>query len=254
MPANESNHTLFSLGRGHEAESLGEFSGYLNPSDLVRMPIGRRLLSATATTEVRERFAQFALAWDVAGWDTFTPPRRGTLVPDSKPRLAEWTPYEHRKNIYAFDDGHWFAWIATDHPQWHKLGLGRDGTVIERPVARTYGPEYTRTQGLDLPQLAAWIMAEATTRLGHLDLTFSARVQPGSSSDDPIIDLTVHTGHEVDGEAVTAELEAIAHAHNWSNPCDPEDRRFTFSVPLFDNFSEAVPGQIDVIDADPYED
>ncbi|NKQ57324.1 hypothetical protein HFP15_31105 [Amycolatopsis sp. K13G38] len=253
MPDTETphTHTLFALGRGEHAEPLGGFGGYLAPAELVRVPIGRQLLAASTATEVRERFARFALAWDVAGYDTFNRTRREPRIPSSVPGRADWVPYEHRRDIYAFDDGTWFLWIATDYPQWHRLSFKPDGTIHEEPVARIYGTDYARTHGLDLPQLAAWIMGAATERLANSDLALSALVHTGENQDEPAIHFTVHNGHDSDRGLVTAELESIAQTHNWSNPCDPDDRRFT----LCTGHPQAVAlGEILIVEDEPYDE
>lgn len=74
---------------------------------------------------------------DVAGYDTLTRTPREPRIPSNASRRADWMPYEHRRDVYAFKP---------------------DGTVHEEPVARIYGTDYARTHGLNLPQLAAWIM------------------------------------------------------------------------------------------------
>src|SRR5699024_7991751 len=146
-------HTLFALGRGAFAQPLGAFGGFVTPDDVARFPIGRQLLASTTPDEVRDRFARFALAWDVAGFDTFARTFGNAAVPEATIPHADWVPHKNRCDIYAFDDGQWFHWISTDHSQWLRLTLADDGTVTEQPVARVYGADYARTKGLDLAPL-----------------------------------------------------------------------------------------------------
>lgn len=240
-------HTLFALGRGADAQPLGAFGGFVAPDDVARFPIGRQLLASTATAEVRDRFARFALVWDVAGFDTFARTPGKVSVPEAAIHRADWVPYENRCDIYAFDEGEWFHWIASDYPQWLRLTLADNGTVTEDPVARVYGSEYARTQGLDLATLAAWIMGAATTRLDCPDVAFSARVDTGVASEEPAIHLSVHTGQPDELGVILAELESIAQSCNWSNPCDPEDRRFDWCAPCVEVADGMQPGEMVVV-------
>lgn len=227
-------HTLFALGRGAHAQPLGGFSRFVAPDDVAQFPIGRQLFASTAPNEVRDRFARFALAWDVAGFDTFARTSGKAAVPEATVHRADWVPHESRCDIYAFDDAQWFHWIATDYPQWLRLALADDGTVTEQPVARVYGTDYARTQGLDLAQLAAWIMGAATTRLDRPDVAFSACVDAGVATGEPVIHLAVHHAQPDELGVISAELESIAQSCNWSNPCDPADWRFDWCAPCVD--------------------
>ncbi|QGK70306.1 hypothetical protein GIY23_12915 [Allosaccharopolyspora coralli] len=229
----ENSRTLFTLGRGPQAEPLGAFDNYRAPDALARLPIGWLLLAATSTTQVRERFARFALAWDVAGFDLFTPPpTTGRIdVPDGTPRRTEWIPPAHRRMIYAFDHNQWFFWDADDHPQWHQLTVGPDRHVQEHPTARTYGAEYPLTQGLDPTQLAVWITAAATAHLNTpSDAMLGVQVHTGESLATPELHFIIHTGHNDCADALADAINTLAGEHNWSNPCHPDDRRFTHSI------------------------
>ncbi|WP_020501014.1 hypothetical protein [Sciscionella marina] len=240
-------HTLFALGRGAFAQPLGAFGGFVTPDDVARFPIGRQLLASTTPDEVRDRFARFALAWDVAGFDTFARTFGNAAVPEATIHHADWVPHKNRCDIYAFDDGQWFHWISTDHSQWLRLTLADDGTVTEQPVARVYGADYARTKGLDLAPLAAWIMGAATTRLDRPDLVLSAYVDTGAATGEPVIHLVVHNGQPDELGVISAELESIAESCNWSNPCAPEDRRFDWCAPCVDLVDGMQPGEMVVV-------
>ncbi|WP_338596927.1 hypothetical protein [Saccharopolyspora sp. SCSIO 74807] len=239
-------NTLFALGRGADAQPLGAFGGFVVPDDMARFPIGRQLLASTAAADVRDLFTRFALAWDVAGFDTFAPTFGKAAVPEATAGRADWIPHEDRCNVYAFDDGQWFHWIATDYPQWYWLTLA-GGVVTEQPVNRVYGTDYARTHGLDMPCLAAWIMGAATTRLNRPDAAFSADVDTGETTAEPIIHLKVHHGQPDELDAISAELESIAQSCNWSNPCDPEDRRFDWCTPCTHKTGAMHPGDMFIV-------
>lgn len=224
-------HTLSALDHGAYAQPLGAFGGFVAPDDVTRFPIGRQLLASTVPDEVRDRFARFALAWDVAGFDTFARTPGKVAVPEATIHRADCVPHENRCDIYALNDSQWFHAIATDYPQWFRLSLADDGTVTEQPVARVYGSDYGRTERLDLPPLAAWIMGVPRTRLDRADLAFSACVDTGAETGEPAIHLAVHNGHSDQLSVISAEMESIAQSCNWSNPYDPEDRRFDWCVP-----------------------
>lgn len=250
------NHTLFALSHGDLAEALGEFSEFVGPHDLLKLPVGRAMLTAANLDDARESFLRFATAWDSGGFDTFTPPtaekpRLPARGPDAPPQPAGWVPYEQRQDVYLHHAGRWFLWLADDHPQWHELSLTDDG-VRPHPVARVYGASYETTRRLDLGQLAVWIMGEASARVHWRRFEFSAHVHPGGAFYEPSIEITVHGAPEVEAASVATELDVIAQRHNWSNPCDPEDQRFRFTsrtVPSgADDRRSPQPGQITIAD------
>ncbi|MBA0127284.1 hypothetical protein H0B56_17170 [Haloechinothrix sp. YIM 98757] len=243
-------HTVFALGRGDQAELLGAFAGYLTPNDLVRLPIGRQVLASTTATDVRDHFARFALAWDVAGLDTFIRACADPHIPDAAPCHADQVADTRRRDVYAFDDGQWYHWSTAGHPQWHHLTLAANSTVIEHPVARSYGTDYVHTRSLDLPHLAAWIMGAATERLARSDVQLSARVHTEPTEDGTTIHLIVHNAHGGDLDWVSTELQSIARACNWTNPCDPGDRRFGWCAPCTDGPIATLPGEIVIVPAD----
>ncbi|WP_031470556.1 hypothetical protein [Sciscionella sediminilitoris] len=208
-------HTLFALGRGAHAQPLGTFGGFLAPDDVARFPIGRQLLASTAPNEVRDRFARFALAWDVAGFDTFTRASGKDAIPEATVHRADWVPHESCCDIYAFDDGQWFHWIATDYPQWLLLTLAENGTVTEHPVSlASTAPTMPGLKGWIWPSLrpGSW----APPRRG-----WTARMWPSP----------VHHAQPDELGVISAELESIAQSCNWSNPYDAEDWRFDWCAP-----------------------
>lgn len=253
MSTTEANHTVFTLGRGSDAEALGEFRDYLPPEGLISLPVGQELLTATTTAQVRTCFARFALAWDVAGCSPFTPPQSNTHVPAATPHPVPWVPYAQRQDVYAFDEGRWFLWQALDAPQWHTATLSDPGSVVTHPTARVYGRSYTQTEGLRLDHLAMWIMAEVTARLDRRGLTLSACVHLGGNLTEPSIHLTAHGTPPDQISGLAAELDRIAQAHNWSNPCDADDIRFHFSVSRADA-ATSPGGQLCVITDDDFAD
>lgn len=256
------NHTLFALGHGDLAEALGEFSEFVGPDDLLKLPVGRAMLAAPNVEEARESFVRFATAWDSGGFDTFLPPaaeKRQFPVrgPDAPHHPVGWVPYEERQDIYLYHAGRWFLWLADDHPQWHELTL-TDSGLRRHPVTRIYGTSYETTCRLDLGQLAVWIMAEASVRVHWRGFGFSAHVHPGGTFHEPSIEITVHGVPEAEAASVATELDVIAEGHNWSNPCDPDDHRFRFISRMVpsgaDDRRSPRPGQITIADDDDDDD
>lgn len=215
--------TMFVLGRGQHARPLAAFSEHVAPQDLGRLPIGRKLLTASTTAEVRDHIGRFAYAWHAAELGTIVTAFCALTVPGPEPAIADRPDTdEDRYDLYAFDAGQWWHWPSTDAPQWHSLTIDQHGAVSLVPAARIYGPDYARTAGLSLPGLAAWIMGATTA---SVEATLSAAVDV----DDADIHITVHSGHHFG--AITAELHRIAEASNWSNPHDARDRRFHPCIP-----------------------
>lgn len=230
MSTREPNHTVFVLGSGKHSEPLGEFSTFLTGEEIAAWPIGRKLLAATDPATVRALFALFARAVDAGGVAAYTDTRLENEV--SVPQTASWTPYAHRQDVYAFDDGQWFVWRASeDDPQWYALALCGNTVVEEHPVARCYGARYRHTQGLELPELAAWILGEASIRLEPTAVGCMAYIVTEDEA-SPTLYLLVHAGSDSDPESVRTEVHRIAETHNWSNPCAPQDVRFHTTVEI----------------------
>lgn len=236
MNREQRNHTLFAIDTGPNVEVLGEYPNYLTPGELVTLPTGRTMLTARTVPEVRQSFGRLAVAWEAGGLGAFAVPdeRRHPLPPgpETPPEGVGWVPDGQRQDVYLYRDGTWFLWKATDYPQWHTLTVVGNNPPRCHPINRAYGASYELTRHLDLGQLAVWILAEATARAHWRTFPFSAHVIPGTDVDSPRIDIAVYGVPYAQRPEIATELEVIAARHNWSNPCDPDDERFRFTVRL----------------------
>lgn len=152
------------------------------------------------------------------------------------------------------------------HHQTVRLELRYDATSANH--GRCYGSSYPDTAGLDLPQLAERLMAELVTRSADPDsglpahASYSAAVNPPRRTivlavfgltDEEIYD---HSDAPA-GSVITHHAQPILDAHNWTNPGDPNDHRFTTTLVAFDQAGQTRlidqgrgPGSVCVITTD----
>lgn len=242
-PATTANHTGLFTGRGDTSTPIGLLFAHTDtpppdPATVARIPIARRLLTATTEHDYRAALVAFAAAWRAGGFgDTLcdhTDPRPdlGTCPPADGSTTGHWAG-----TAYTFDDGQ--VLYYRPHPgrrrggQWHTITLTdpRDSAIGVTPASRRYGESYRDTAGLDLPNLTAWIMG-VLTGSGRAAVRYAAAVNPARAEiklylygldDTPggdSHDRAASVHHALD------HVEAVTTSHNWTNPHDDEDHRF----------------------------
>jgi hypothetical protein len=240
-----SGMAAFFTGRGDTSTPHGLITAHTpnpapDPATIAALPVGRRLLTATTAEDFHTALAAFATAWRAAGFGDATtdhtepPPALGTCAPPDGDNSGRFPG-----PVYAFD-GDRVLYYQPDrsHPtpnrgRWHILTLTTtdEGTAVDlAPATRRHGESYLDTEALDLPQLAVWLMADLT----HLARDTTSAVPPQSR-----FAVAVNTARaEIrlyhygltdadDGRGAWAAVAAAAAAHNWTNPHDNGDRRFT---------------------------
>jgi hypothetical protein len=182
---------------------------------------------------------------------------------------------------YAFSDGRVWWWRAGG---WHTITVtdnaGHDlatmtaavdcpvGGVRVSPASRQYGESYLATQTLDLPQLAVWIMAELVAYTADPDYGLAPQFRYGALVNPTRRELRITVfGMTDDQRGKTPECtpgpvmrllaSPIVHAHNWTNPADYRDYRFTHTVTIADERDQRRerarhrgPGTVTVIGTD----
>ncbi|SFB53251.1 hypothetical protein SAMN05216266_1173 [Amycolatopsis marina] len=230
------------LGRGDTSTPIGLLSTYPDtpppdPATVATLPIGRQLLTATTERDYRAAFVAFAAAWRAGGFgdshcDHTDPlPDPGTCPPPYGDNTDHWA-----RTAYTFDDGQ--VLYYRPHPdrrrggQWHTITLTDSGaSAVElTPASRRYGESYRDTAGLDLANLAAWIMG-TLTGAAMAGVRYAAAVNPARAE----IKLYLYGLDDTPGDGddratrVRAALDHVttvtAH-HNWTNPHDDCDHRF----------------------------
>ncbi|GAA1937861.1 hypothetical protein [Amycolatopsis minnesotensis] len=248
-----SGYAGFFTGRGDTSTAHGLAVAYTpdpppEPATLALLPVGRRLLSATTEHDYLDALGAFVTGWRAAGCGDATsdhadpPPALGTCPPADGDHGGHWSGA-----AYTFDNGEVLYYPAVhERPyrpgrgQWHTItltGAPAAPRVDLTPASRRYGKSYLDTWALDLPALAAWLMAELTA----LGRNVTSAVWPdvryaavANTARDEIklylygLDDTPGTRRppgDADRRAFD-EITALAAAHGWSNPHDDTDRRF----------------------------
>lgn len=136
--------------------------------------------------------------------------------------------------------------------------------------ARCYGSSYPDITTLDLPQLAEELMAELVTRAADPDsglpvhTTYSAAVNPPRAAPSIVLAVFGLTDEDIydnpdalAGAVITYHAQPILDAHNWTNPHDRTDYRFTATLVAFDHAGQTKlvdrgrgPGTVCVITED----
>jgi hypothetical protein len=133
---------------------------------------------------------------------------------------------------------------------------------------RCYGSSYADTAGLDLPQLAERLMAELVTRAADPDSGLPAHARYSAAVNPPrrtivlavfgLDDEEIYDHPDApDGAVITHHVQPILDAHNWTNPANPNDYRFTTTIVAFDQAGQTRlidrgrgPGTVCVITTD----
>lgn len=279
---------LFLLGRGPTARPLGSLyratpaahaTDEPGPQALAALPIGQALVTATEPGDYTAAVADLLLAWRAGGFGEAYTRDEEQLANDVSPNVdgsfpghvASPLPYEPDFSLaYAFDEGRVWLWLAG---AWHTLTV-TPGTsagsvaVAVVPQPRRHGARYPDTARLDLPQLAVWLMAELVARAADPDTglspgwRYAAAVNPTRRE----IRFTVFGPRDEQqreypaataGPMVGVHAARIIDAHNWTNPTDARDHRFTHTVDTPTQAAQRVetergrgPGTVTVIDTE----
>jgi hypothetical protein len=152
------------------------------------------------------------------------------------------------------------------HHQTVRLELRHDGTPPND--ARQYGSSYSDSANLDLSQLAERLMTDLVARAADPDSGLPAHAHYSAAVNPPrrTIVLAVFglTDEEIYGHPDASAGHLISHyaqpvldAHNWMNPGNPDDYRFTATVVAFDQAGQRRlvdrgrgPGTVSVITTD----
>jgi hypothetical protein len=106
-----------------------------------------------------------------------------------------------------------------------------EGTVVALvPATRLHGESYLDTEALDLPQLAVWLMADLTRLARDTTSVIPPQSRFAVAVNNARAEIRLyHYGltRADDGRAVWEAVSAATAAHNWTNPHDIRDRRFT---------------------------
>lgn len=242
------DRAAFFLGQGPGARPLARLRADATPAALLRTPVGHRLLTATTALDYRRAVAALIRPREQAASvpeDLHCPPAgRGAL------EWLRYRPPDGITHLYAFDRARVRLWLRDpdpEHPagQWHRLDLPAqhsDDPVWLIPEHRIYGTGFVHTAGLDLPQLATWIMAEATFRGQNPGSALSVCLGYGASVDPDtgwitisVFGLPDHIIHRQPGGPaadIRREIASIADNHDWLNPADTYDRRLWLNITL----------------------
>ncbi|MCO1575891.1 hypothetical protein M8C13_08985 [Crossiella sp. SN42] len=163
------DRAAFFLGRGRGSRLLGKRRARSTPGQLLRLPVGHDLLSATTEHDYL-RHVETLLSWNDSDTDDHDAVPQQLRCPAGGVKASKWMnyePYEVGVNIYAFDNGAVHLWNREDHEhytgQWFSLDLPAPGSpdpVWLIPEARDYGNRVPETAHLELPEIAHQILTD----------------------------------------------------------------------------------------------
>jgi hypothetical protein len=240
-----SGMAAFFTGRGDTSTPHGLITAHTpnlppDPATIAALPIGRQLLTATTAEDFHTALAAFADVWRAAGFGDATtdhtdpPPALGTCPPPDGDCLRRFT-----HPAYAFDGDQvlycqrgWPRWVPN-RATWYALTVTTtdEGTAVDLvPATRRHGESYLDTEALDLPQLAVWLMADLTRLARDTTSVIPPQSRFAVAVNTARAEIRLyHYGltRADDGRAVWEAVSAATAFHNWTNPHDNADRRFT---------------------------
>lgn len=283
---------VFFAGRGRLAfpvislhHNTSHYDDGPTPALLAAMPVGRLTLTASTIEDYLDRTGDLLNAWYAAGFHRARRYEPYDKHDDSTEAIPECPGYDGAfvfdnglppdselldrdfDGAYAFSDGRVWWWRAG---VWHTITLTDstpDGVRVE-PASRQHGESYLDTATLDLPQLAVWIMAELVASAADPDhglapeLRYAALVNPTRRELRlTVFGVTDDQREETSGTTTRQVMRAltmpIVHGHNWTNPDDRRDYRFTYTMTVPDEHNQRRersrrrgPGTVTVIRTD----
>ncbi|MEV0068835.1 hypothetical protein [Amycolatopsis sp. NPDC050768] len=243
----------FFNGRGPTASAVRAviaaegFNPPPDPSTLVVLPAGRRMLEASTVEEFNEAVDTLVPVWAAAGLGgapEHADPDALRALTDVAPRGDDRCDLRLHWHGYTFDEGRVLyhapdRYGVTNGGLWHIVTLSaeRRPRVSLSPVDRVYGSLYADTAALDLQALAVWIVNDATrlSRTPTSAVWAQARYAAvANTARDEICLYIYNLDNEADNSPNPAprdlqayeEILAAAAALDWTNPHDRDDRRF----------------------------
>lgn len=136
-----SEKTDFYLGRGHDAQWLGSLQWDCEPDNLLRVPAGRRALTATDETTYRAAVADLFCTWETEG------------IGEAYPRHRSGWPW-------PWPTSHVNSWIITFDPAAPGVFLTVGGGVRWEPLDPR-DPRQPDGEAIGPPDIEAWLRAPA---------------------------------------------------------------------------------------------